>query len=148
MTEQDKPQFLQCLNRLAVAFRARDAVDATLMQVYFETLADWSIAAVEDAGAELQRSGGAFFPTTATWYEEAARQAAQTAREEQQRERERWDADHSRLLPASPETLAALEAARTAMFDKWRSLARVPSRGESDSRAQVEAWKQSQTSPE
>jgi len=115
VTEQDKPRFLQCLNRLAVAFRVRETVDPVLTQVYFDTLADWPIQAVEDAGAELQRSGGSFFPTTAAWYEEAARIAKEDAARARRLENERatlaWVAAQ-RALPPDPDEAAKLAALR------------------------------------
>ena len=119
MTEQDKPRFLQAINRLGVAFRVRETIDPVLVQVYFDTLADWSISAVEDAGAELQKSGGSFFPTASVWYEEAegfARQEQETARHlEQQRASLAW---RLRQLPPDPTEQARLEAAHAELLAK------------------------------
>lgn len=65
MTIDDKPRFLQVMNRLAVALREKD-VDASQLRVYFEALKDLEIEFVVAAGDQLAQSAQ-WFPKVPEW---------------------------------------------------------------------------------
>lgn len=71
MTVADKPQFLQAINRLAVALREKD-LDMAQMHVYFEALEQIPIEAVTaSAHALAKEPGRRFFPTSGEWVQAA-----------------------------------------------------------------------------
>lgn len=65
MTDLDKPEFAQAMNRLCVALREKDP-DVVQMRVYFEALKDLDIELVTAASERLAQSA-AWFPKTSEW---------------------------------------------------------------------------------
>lgn len=67
MTLTDKKAFTYAFNRLAAAGIIRD-IDTATMGIYFDTLFDLPLWAVERAEIELRRHPVRFFQGSATWY--------------------------------------------------------------------------------
>lgn len=65
MTLQDKPPFLQAMNRLAVALREKD-VDTAALQVYFQALQDLEIEFLVAAADRLAKTA-TWFPKVPEW---------------------------------------------------------------------------------
>jgi cation transport regulator ChaB len=60
------------------------------MQVYYEALSDLPIEAVESAATHLQRHGGEFFPSSATWHKQAELERDQYLRDHLEHREEPW----------------------------------------------------------